>query len=240
MKDSIHKELKPDIQEEVFSPDNIDKDDPLVEEVFQYLGGVFVKHFHSAMLEAGEYLIEKFYAGDYEAAQEKDFSKDSSLSKLFLKIQSDNSGNVPKKTWLYNSIDLAIDHKKYIEVSAYGKLGHSHKVKLTNTGCLSEEVKLKLIDETVTEGYSVKTLQERISEEKKNLDDNLIILSKTIEASRIQSFDTKKLNKLKHQTEKRFSKTKDEMELYKKNLATIDKVLEGKNKSDKGIKPTKK
>jgi len=200
--------------------------DTVVEDVFQYLGTVFVKHFGSAMLEAGQYLINQFYDGDYKAAEKKEFSKNKSLNLLFQKIQADNSGNVPKKTWLYNSIDLAIDNNKYLNVSAYGKLGHSHKVKLTNTGVLPEKIKLKLIKETEKKGYSVKDLQDRITDEKRKLSGNFISLLEPIEAIKLQAFDTNKLKFLKVQTENRVKGIQEKMDLYKANLDELNKVLE--------------
>jgi len=205
-----------------------EKDTEVVDKVFKHLGTVFAKHFGNAMLEAGQYLIKKFYNGDYKAAEEKKFSKNKSLSLLFQKIQADNSGNVPKKTWLYNSIDLAIDNNKYLKLSAYGKLGHSHKVKLTNTGSLSETIKTKLIEETADNGYSVKTLQERIREEKKKLNGNLMILSKRLQPSKLKDLDKKKLHSLKVQVENRYKKFEKKMTIYKDNLQEIKKALEDK------------
>ena len=40
-------------------------DEKLVSETYEYLKGVVQRHFHEAMLEAGEYIIKEFFAGNH-------------------------------------------------------------------------------------------------------------------------------------------------------------------------------
>lgn len=44
-------------------------DEKLVSETYEYLKGVVQRHFHRAMLEAGTYIIKKFFDGDFERAK---------------------------------------------------------------------------------------------------------------------------------------------------------------------------
>ena len=214
------------IKDVITHPDStIIVEEPIVEEAYQHLKNIFIRHIQNAMLETGQYLIEKFYDNDYNLAQEKKFTKNKSLLQLFSKIQGDSTGNVPGKTWLYDSINLAIDENKYCEVSAYGRLGHSHKVKLTNTGKLPEETKINLIEETAEKEYSVSALQERIVQEKQKLDGNHILLKEEMELNKLKKLDIKQLENLKKQTEKSFTKVNLEMIRYKMNLKKINAAL---------------
>jgi DNA repair photolyase len=217
----------------VITPDIIEQEDPVVEEAFLHIQGVFFKYFEKAKLETGQYLIDKFYDGNYQLAQEKQFFKNRSLRQLFLKLQNDASGNTPGKTWLYDSINLAVDDKKYEEVSAYGKLGLSHKVKLTNTGKISENTKITLIKEAADKGYSVTNLQKRITEEKEKLDSGHISLTTIIQQKQLKTLSIKKLKTIKRQTENRFNKSQDEINLYQDNLKRIDAAIKSALKNKK-------
>ena len=110
--------------------------------------------------------------------------------------------------------------------SVYGQIGHSHKVNLTYTPNL--EVKQKLIEETVEQKYSVAKLRERIREEKSGTDTESISLKKTLPASKLKEFDSKKLNTLKKQTLKLESEAKTRLDIYQENLKKIEEVLSGK------------
>lgn len=207
--------------------------DVIVEEAFEHLKSVFVRHFRSAMLEAGQYLIEKFYNGDYDLATEKKFNKNKSLLQLFKKIQDDSTGNTPGKTWLYDSINLAIDENKYKELSAYGNLGHSHKVKLTNTGKLPDETKVSLIEEAAEKEYSVSTLQQRISQEKQKLDGITVFLTEELKPEILKTLDFEILQRIEHQTNSRLVKAELEKILYKANLKKIHQALKTVSKKKK-------
>ncbi len=228
------------VEQVISTNDIIDIRDSIVEEAYQHIKSVFVRHYQSAMLETGQYLIEKFYNGDYVQAQEKKFNKNDSLLKLFKKIQGDNTGNVPGKTWLYDSINLAIDESKYREVSAYGKLGHSHKVKLTNTGNLPEDTKVSLIEEAAEKEYSVSTLQERISQEKQKLDGITVSLTEELKPEILKTFDFETLKKIEHQTNSRLSKAVLEKALCELNLKRIYQALKSSKKKDEKQKKVAK
>jgi len=126
------------------------KYDQIVEEAYQHLKGIFIKHVQNAMIEAGQYLVNKMYDGNYELAKKKEPNGTKSLAKLYKKIQQDalEKGNAPSRTWLYDAVNLAIDHhifENHALSSVYGRLGHSHKVNLTYVPDI--EIKKALIQE---------------------------------------------------------------------------------------------
>jgi hypothetical protein len=107
-------------------------DEKLVSETYEYLKGVVQRHFHRAMLEAGTYIIKKFFDSDFKRAQNpRTATKIHSLNELIRRLQG-NGGNGPSKTWIYNAVKLAVDEHQLKGFSVYGKLGLSHKVYLTH------------------------------------------------------------------------------------------------------------
>ena len=186
--------------------ESIQKDlenDQVVEQAYQHLKGIFIKHFQNAMLEVGQYLINKMYNGNYELAQRKEPGGTKSLAKLYKKIQLDSqkNGTAPSRTWLYDSVNLAIDHhifENHKLSSVYGRLGHSHKVNLTYA--TDNKIKKRLIIETDQKKYSVARLRERIREEKKKIDIDYISMNEDMMAEKLIAFDVQRLEYLKNQT----------------------------------------
>ncbi|MCB2141274.1 hypothetical protein KQH27_01040, partial [bacterium] len=132
-------------------------DNGLVETACSHVKGLIDDN--NAMLKVGQYLIETFYAGNYDWAREKKRFKNRSLTELFERLN--NEGYAPGKTWLYNAVKLAVDEKNFENFRTYGQLGHSHKVYLTHVENIVD--KKKLIEATVEKSYTVKQLREEIS-----------------------------------------------------------------------------
>jgi len=151
------------------------EEDPKVEKAYQHLKGIFVEHFQNAMIEVGQYLIDQFYNGDYEKAQQKQFTENKSLAKLIKRIQQDahKKGDAPSRTWIYDAVNLAIDQHLFEQKmlpSVYGQLGHSHKVNLTYAP--NNLIKGQLAEETVDKKLTVAKLRKRIRQERKKADGN--------------------------------------------------------------------
>jgi len=165
-------------------------EDVKIEEAYIKLKGIFGRHFQNAMLEVGQYLVHKMY-GDFNSAIKKEPRGEKSLAKLAKLIQQDSQekGNAPSRTWIYDAVNLAIDnylYKKKELPSVYGRLGHSHKVNLTYCKYTPKKdddetkrdknrkkylkIKKALVEEAVDEKHSVALLRERIREEKQKLD----------------------------------------------------------------------
>ncbi|MBT3387887.1 MAG: DUF1848 domain-containing protein [Desulfobacula sp.] len=214
--------------------ESIQKDlenDQVVEQAYQHLKGIFIKHFQNAMLEVGQYLINKMYNGNYELAQRKEPGGTKSLAKLYKKIQLDSqkNGTAPSRTWLYDSVNLAIDHhifENHKLSSVYGRLGHSHKVNLTYA--TDNKIKKRLIIETDQKKYSVARLRERIREEKKKIDIDYISMNEDMMAEKLIAFDVQRLEYLKNQTLFLEKNTRKKLSLYQDNLQKIEATLASK------------
>lgn len=146
--------------------DEVEADDNLVEQAYQWLQERFKTHVATFMIEAGHYIIAEFYGGDYDNAAKKRRVKGRSLLKLIDRLQ-DGSGDAPPKTWIYDAVNLAVDDHFYGDFEGYGSLGHIQKLRLAYVK--NADIKEKLITETAENNYSDNKLRERIAEEKKNL-----------------------------------------------------------------------
>ena len=190
-------------------------EDPLVVEAFERLKEIFQQHFHKAMLEAGKYLIDKFYGNIEDARNNK-----KPLLPLIKKLQA-NSGNVPSKTWVYDAVKLAIDEHDFKDFRTYGNLGHSQKVLLTHVD--SDQQKRELVEEAVEGNYTVAKLRERIRDIKgKN---PLLSYSQLPKIDELKKLEPPQLVDLKEATQNRINKLYDELNLYQKRLEKISSVL---------------
>lgn len=206
-------------------------EDLKVEEAYQHLKGLFVKHFQTAMLNAGKYIIKQLYDGDYKRAEEKEPTGTQSLSKLIKKLQGDQ-GNAPSRTWVYDAVNLAIDHHLYEQKrlpSVYGQLGHSHQVNLTYSPNLV--IKQALTAETVENEYTVSRLRERIREEKRKEDTDYVSLKEKIPSDRLKTFNIKRLKEIKRQTKALEKKIQERLSLYQENLKKVEAILGQKQKA---------
>ena len=212
----------------------IEVNDDVIEEAYKKLKGIFTKNIQNAMyksmLECGHYLVVTFY-GTYEKAQEKEYTRNKSMSKLIAKLKHDSKeGKAPSRAWVYDAVNLAIDNhllENKILPSEYRQLGNSHKITLTYAP--DNEIKKKLIEETIDKKYSVLKLRQRIREEKRNLDADYLSVEKEIPVEKLKTLNEEKLNQLKEkiQTEASILKKKleEQIKLYEANMAKIEEEL---------------
>ena len=113
------------------------EDEREIIKAFERLKSIFHKHFHNAMVEAGQYIINKFYDRDPIAALAKNNGKGQpkSIKKLTDMLQAASQqpkGNVPSLAWFYNAVNLAAHEAicEQKEFQTFRKLGHSHKLQL--------------------------------------------------------------------------------------------------------------
>lgn len=210
--------------------DLTEPEDPLVVEAFEHLKKIFYRHFHKAMLEAGQYLIDKFYGSIDDARNNK-----KPLLPLIKKLQA-NSGNAPSKTWVYDAVKLAIDEHDFKDFRTYGNLGHSQKVLLTHVD--SNQRKRELVEEAVEGKYTVVKLRERIREIKgKN---PLLSDGNVSDIVAMKKLEPPQLNVLRTATQNRINKLYDELSLYQIRLEKISSVInqrdiiEGTDQAAKG------
>jgi hypothetical protein len=86
----------------------------LVEEACTEITRIYSNKVEECLVQVGEYLIEKFFGGDYEKARGKDKIKDcaegASLSQVFQHFKKTGTES-PSKSWLYQSIDYVIQER---------------------------------------------------------------------------------------------------------------------------------
>lgn len=136
-------------------------DSVLVEKHVNRLKNTYKSH-HNDMLKNGKLLITDFYGDDPEKAREGKIIRGKSLAQVIKKLKNWD-GDAPKRTWIYNSINLAVDEHDFEGVPSYGQLCLSHKVCLISVKDM--EIKKKLIKETVEYKLSVAKLRKRIKDE---------------------------------------------------------------------------
>lgn len=231
-KTSINKKKPEVLDDKELTPAEQEK----VEEAFNELKNIFFNNMYKSMLEAGQYLIKMFYNNDYVKAVEKPFSENSSLHALFQKLNTDTAGSAPKKTWLYDSINLAIAEDNFKDVSAFGKLNNSHKLKVISSG-LSKKNQRMLIEETFKKEYTVLELKARIEELRNNTDKvnrQFLSLDMKMPQDKLKKLNIKRLERYIEEIRKFEESFEQKKMIYEANRKAIEDILEKKKaKKDK-------
>jgi predicted RND superfamily exporter protein len=170
------------------------------------------------MLEAGQYLIKKFYDNNYDNAKASKKAKVKSLSELIRRINKE-AGGTPSKTWIYDAVKLAVDDKDYNSSPDYQKIVHSNKVVLTHVQ--EKDMKEQLITETAEKGYSVEKLKERIRELK-----GIVPPSDLPSDAELKKMSEKDLFFLQSQINWRYESITETLAKYTKSKNRIDSIIE--------------
>lgn len=137
-------------------------DTKLVDQTYSRLLDIFSGYFERAMMEAGSLIVDTFFGGDIERARNNDSPYPLSLNSLFERLKQDKIPGGPSRSWLYNSVKLVVAEHDFRDVHTYRQLGLSQKVLLFPVRDV--QIKKRLIEESVTNGYTVVKLKERIAE----------------------------------------------------------------------------
>ena len=150
---------------DLVKPKAMSEEEKKIETAYNKLKEIFAVNFYNTLVEAGNYLIKMFFDDDYKKVAPETMKKNSSLNKLFIRLNKETSGNAPKKSWLYDSIKIAIFDKKYSELfpNLETTVCTSHKLKLISSG-FDEELQLQLLHEVQEKQYTVLGLARRINE----------------------------------------------------------------------------
>jgi hypothetical protein len=177
------------------------------------------------MLEAGEYIIKEFFAGNHELARNpRNAVKIESLNQLINRLQTDD-GHAPSKTWVYDAVKLAVDEHYFAKINfrTYGKLGHSHKVYLTHVKNL--EAKRELILEVVENNYTVARTRERIAEVQGHDPHEKFSLDSIPTDADLEKAGRDDLIRLRKEALSKFEFHRDKMAHYQGCLDAITKAL---------------
>ncbi|WP_054030174.1 radical SAM protein [Desulfatitalea tepidiphila] len=223
------------------APEN--SEDPVVNEAFEHLKAIFVRHFHDAMMEAGRYIIEKFYGNDYRVAFAKNKTKDepASLKALIDKIRmapKATENGVPSIGWFYNAVNLAAHEEICAQegLQTFGMLGHSHKLQLLHTPKI-KSIQPDEFDEAVKSAFaekerlakhaydnslSVREFKNYIKEQDSSDGIDITCLPPKPELRKIEP---KELLKLWNKASAKYEDGQRQAKVYKEVLASLEMVL---------------
>lgn len=156
-------ETMPRKKKSVITTKETSPDIALVEKAQQKLSDIISQHYGNAMLEAGKYIIDEFFGGDYDLARSGKPVKEKSLRQMIKQMRQRNPSG-PSRSWIYHAVQLSVEHQDLMDVQTYGQLDLSKKILLLPLHNL--EKKKELIEETVENDLSVRELKERIAEVK--------------------------------------------------------------------------
>jgi DNA repair photolyase len=208
----------------------------IVQEALQKLKEIFHRHFHEAMLEAGNYLMDIFYAGEFKRVFDKNPVNKGALNKLHAKLNQNND-NVPSRGWLYNAVTLAA-HEKYFQLNnfqTFGNLGHSQKLLLLNVPDFSK--KQNIAQTALDKKFSVRELKDYIKKQQSSgqvslqfdllkLPSQEVLVHESIEI----------LEDLKRSAELKIKTQIEELGGYKKAAKKIDTAIKKRNPSQAELK----
>jgi len=191
-----------------------------IETAYNKLKEIFAVNFYDTLVKAGNYLIETFFEGEHKKAES--MKSNTSLNKLFIRLNKETAGNAPKKSWLYDSIKIAMFDKKYSVLfpNLETTVCTSHKLKLISSG-FDEELQLQLLHEVQEKQYTVLQLAGRINELKGKPESSKVTVTKSYFTSFLNSLQTVSGNALKELFE-----NNELIEMKNQLQAEIDKITE--------------
>ena len=218
-------------------------DKTIVSIAFEHLKTIFQRHFHDAMVEAGQYIINTFYEGDPRAALAKNKSNEEppNLKALINKIrQAPNATDdrAPSIGWLYNAVNLSA-HEAICQqegLQTFVKLGHSHKLQLLHVPKLKSvltdnfeeairpafEKKERLAKHAYENGLSVRAFKKYIDEQYPSKSIDLTALPSMVE---LRKQEPKQLVKLRDRAKKKIAQNKKLITAYSKSLKKLETIL---------------
>ena len=211
-----------------------DTDELIIQEAFLKLKEIFHSHFHEAMLEAGNYLIDKFYDGDFQRVFDKNPTNKGALRKLHSSLHQ-NADNIPSRGWIYNAVTLAA-HEKYFQINnfqTFGNLGHSQKLLLLNVPDFPK--KQEIAQAAFDNKMSVRELKDYIKQGSGNHVPQFDLLDLPAQEKLIlENIET--LEQLKSGAELKIKNQTKELAEYKKAVRQINNAIKKINPSQADIR----
>jgi DNA repair photolyase len=208
--------------------------DKLVADSLAELSRFFNGGYHTAIQEAGDFIIERFYGREPERVLEKKPVLKESLFSLITKLQ-EGGDKVPSKSWFYNARDLAAHEQIFKKrgFQIFGNLGHSHKLALLPVRDLGKIE--ALAKEATKRALNVAQLKHRIKDEK---DSSRISLDTVPTKAELAKLDQRALAQLRKKAETKVEHHQEKRAHFQKCLEKINGVFEkarpaGGEKNDK-------
>ncbi len=140
-----------------------DNDQLLINDIIRNILDFYQKAAETLHYQVGDLILSKIFENDFMTAGDINKSKtDNRKVHIFRCLERQikehsGEGRLPKKTWLYNSVNLVLDRKRLNGIPVYKELSVSHKIELL---CVNNvERKKELISQTHSEGLSVRALR---------------------------------------------------------------------------------
>ena len=155
-------------KDEIFS----ESDFILINETIDSIKAIYEQTKTNMQIEIGTLIIEKIYDNNIELI---DFSEEPSgervhKQQIFKQVinetnkQLEITAELPKKTWLYNSVRLVIDQRELEDYPGYRDLSISHKITLLSLE--TKEAKTQAIEEIAGKKLSVRETRKLVDEKK--------------------------------------------------------------------------
>jgi len=219
-------------------------DEDLVNEAYEKIERVVLDKMNSMMEEVGTYLLDAFFDGDQERAQNKNPTKTKSFSRLIDKL-TDKHPSFGKKSSLYNAINVAIDLKRFENagLAEYKQLGLTQKVYLTHVKDFDK--KAEIAKEAAESNLSTRATADRIAQTKKNRarlnpedlespEAREKLKGKTPKMLKVMASSAKKnIEKLQTETEKVTKRNNERIQAWEKSEQIIREIIEEKQKEGK-------
>jgi hypothetical protein len=218
-------------------------DEKLVSESLDHLSSLFNGGYQEATLQAGDYIIEKFFGGDPQLVIDKRPVLKKSISSLIRQLK-EGADKCPSKSWFFNAYHLAAYEQifKKAGFQIFGNLGHSHKLALLHVKKI-DKIK-ELADEAVKKKYNVAQLKERVKEVrneiKKSKKTKSITLKNLHKKEDLKGASPKKLKALEKQAKEKIAHYQKELKSSEESMEWITEAIKALPTKSKKTKKTLK
>ncbi len=146
------------------------KEQQVIAETVHEISIEYQNSVQGLILKVGNIILEKIFINDIKAASEiNKRNPESAKIHLFYNLIDElaklsHTGNVPKKTWLYNAVNLALQERQIQDNEKFDQLSVSHKIELL--AVKDQTKKVDLIEKINQKALSVRATREAVKETK--------------------------------------------------------------------------
>ena len=222
---------------EVIAEVEVVDENPLVDEAYSILFGIFSRHYENAMMEAGFYIIKTFYGDSIKNARDNEPTHEQTLNQLYEKIEENKNPNSASRSKLYHAKNLIVQEDDLCmcldknSFSTFRNLSLSHKIYLLSVKGIEE--KKKLIERVSTQQLSVRQLQAEIKKSRSNDPSPLQLINNPEKIWKGQNIEFISFDRLKKRSpmelkkyQKALALEKGTYEKYLKKFTDIEADLE--------------
>jgi hypothetical protein len=197
------------------------QDEQIADQAFGTIYKIVSTHYGNALLEVGNYLVETFYANNYDRARDRNPARKAAFSSLnaLISEKRKHTPDVPSKSWIYNAVALVCDAQALAEFAPYDAISLSHKILLLPVQDL--EQKKAFISEIAAEQMTVKQAKVLVSGD----NEAWFAVHRLPPVTALTAFPPMILESLQADAKKEIARYKTKMERYQSTLNDILKAL---------------